>query len=380
MTKPATTTEHFTATGDPAVEQTIADTLRQLESDIRQLANADRVAVYLGGGYGRGEGGVFVTQDNRRLPYNDLDFFVFSRKLSRAKREAFDKKLATIGETCTKTLGISVDFAPAKPIGKLIKEQHTLMYQELLHSHRLVHGKDLLEGVECSPAHDLPVLEALRLLVNRGMGLLFAAQRLATAPDDPVNIDFATRNLHKAALGAGDALLIAQHRYDYALERRLQIILYDAKSNSVFTELAPLYQKARDFKILPASSQINPLEQYPAYLHAWLDAARNFVALTTDRSAAVLETTQQLSDCLYNHPAFTGGKPLMNAIRWGAKTRTLSPVSLIFKHPTVRLFARLHEKLHDIQRNIDNELPLSQAVGAPDEDQKKLVSLWEIFN
>ena len=378
--KTASTTDSFTAVGDPTVEQTISNTLRQLEDDIRQLAGSDRVAVYLGGGYGRGEGGVFITEDNRRLPYNDLDFFVFSRKLSRAKREAFNVKLEKIGASYSKTLGISVDFAPVKPIEKLIKEQHTLMYQELLHCHRLVHGPDLLARLESSPAHDLQALEALRLMVNRGMGLLFTAQRLSAQPDKPENIDFACRNLHKAALGAGDALLIAQHRYDYALERRLKIILYDAATNSIFKELAPLYQNARDFKVLPGSSKMNPLDQYPAYLHAWLDAARHFVALTTDRSAAVLETTQQLSDCLYSHPLFTGRSPLKNAIRWAVKTRKITPLNLLFKNPTVRLFSLLHKTLHDIQHNIDNSSSLQQAIEMPDVPSTELVRLWEIFN
>ncbi len=379
--------EHFTAEGDPAVEQAIADMLRQLADDIRRLADADRVALYLGGGYGRGEGGVLVTQDGRHLPYNDLDFFVFSKRLSSARRKAFDSKLASIAPAYEKAIGVSVDFAPAKTIEKLRNERHTLMYQELLHCHRLVCGPDLLAEVACPDAHELPVLEALRLLVNRGMGLLFAAQRLAAAHadvdghvnDDDV-IDFAVRNLHKAALGAGDALLIAQKRYDYSLERRLKIILYDAHANNVFRELAPFYQAARDFKVLPGTQRMNPLEKLPDYLELWLNTARNFVALTTDRSAAVLETTRQMSECLYGHPDFIGRSPLVNALRWFAKTRKASPLRLLFKNPTVRLFIRLHETLHDIHRNLDNGQSLPQAFGQMDEHKQELIRLWEIFN
>ena len=53
-------TNRFTAEGDPAVEQAIADMLRRLADDIRRLADSDHVAIYLGGGYGRGEGGVLI--------------------------------------------------------------------------------------------------------------------------------------------------------------------------------------------------------------------------------------------------------------------------------------------------------------------------------
>ncbi len=379
--------EHFTAEDDPAVEQAIADMLRRLADEIRQLANADHIALYLGGGYGRGEGGVLVTENGQHLPYNDLDFFVFSKGLSATKRKVFDAELAVIAPRYEKESSVSVDFAPAKPIEKLIKERHTLMYQELLYSHRHVCGPDLLADVECPDAHELPILEALRLLVNRGMGLLFAAQQLADAPKDDDGhvidgkaIDFAIRNLHKAALGAGDALLIAQQRYDYNLERRLKIIMYDAHTNSVFTELAPFYKAARDFKVLPDSQQMNPLEKLPDYLKLWLNATRNFVALTTDRSAAVLETTRQMTECLYGHPAFIGRSPMVNALRWFAKTKTACPLRLLFKNATVRLFASLHETLHDIQWNLDNGQPVSQAFGKMDNSRQELVRLWEIFN
>ncbi len=362
--------------------------LRQLADDISRLADSDRVALYLGGGYGRGEGGVLVTQDGRHLPYNDLDFFAFSKRLSSARRKAFDGKLSSLAPAYEKVTGVSVDFAPVKTIEKLRCERHTLMYQELLHSHRLVCGPDLLAEVPCPEANELPVLEALRLLVNRGMGLLFAAQRLAAAPvddngyvviDDDV-IDFAVRNMHKAALGAGDALLIAQKRYDYNLERRLVIIKYDAHTTGVFTGLAPFYQAARDFKVLPGTQRMNPLEKLPDYLELWLNAARNFVALTTDRSAAVLETTRQMSECLYGHPAFIGRPPLVNAMRWFAKTRKIQPLQLLFKNATVRLFISLHKTLHDIQRNLANGQPLTQAFGTMDEHKQELIRHWEIFN
>ncbi|MBQ9447720.1 MAG: hypothetical protein IJU61_14060 [Victivallales bacterium] len=383
----STNIEHFTAEGDPAVEQAIADMLRRLADDIHRLADSDHVALYLGGGYGRGEGGVLVTQDGCHLPYNDLDFFAFSKGLSAAKRKVFDDQLASIAPAYEKTIDVSVDFAPVKSIAKLRCERHTLMYQELLYSHRLVCGPDLLAEVACPDAHELPVLEALRLLVNRGMGLLFATQRLATAHlneeghivDDNV-IDFAVRNLHKVALGAGDALLIAQQRYDYNLERRLKIIMYDAHTNSIFKEIAPFYKAARDFKFLPGSQQMNPLDKLPDYLKLWLNATRNFVALTTDRSAAVLETTRQMTDCLYGHPAFIGRSPMVNALRWFTKTKTARPLRLLFKNATVRLFTSLHETLHDIQWNLDNGQPLSQAFGKMDNSRQELVRLWEIFN
>ena len=381
MTISVSTNEQFTAIGDAVVEQAIANTVRQLADDVRQLANADNVAVYLGGGYGRGEGGVLVTQDNRHLPYNDLDFFVFSQKLSSGKRAVFNQSLQAIATKYEEKTGVPLDFAPPKPIQKLRKEQHTLMYQELLYSHRLVCGPDLLADIPCSDAHTIPILEGLRLLVNRGMGLLFAAQKMSTDATAPATIDFAVRNLHKSAMGAGDALLIAQHRYDYNLDRRLKIILYDSHVKSIFTNLAPLYQAAYDFKIQPSTSSMDPLAQLPMYLDRWLEAARNFVAITTDRSASILETTNQLSACVFRHPSFIGRSPLLNALRWIAKTKSAFPLPQLFKNATTRLFVMLHESLLEIHdRFVKQQASLAQITAENNERHQELTRLWQIFN
>ena len=370
----------FTAIHDPDVNQMIAKAICDLQQDILQITNSQYFSIYMGGGYGRGEGGVFIADDGRHLPYNDIDFFVFTRIKSSRKCRNFDDALRLISEKYTRQLSISIDFAPAKNIKKFRSEQHTLMYQELLYRHVLIHGMDLLDGMSCSPPHDLHVQEALRLLVNRGMGLLLTVRKLAENPTASDTMEFAVRNLHKAAQGAGDALLIGMRRYDYDLQRRLQIILYEAKTNPAFKNLAPMYKDAIDFKKRHGTSCLDPLESLPQYVHAWCEAARHFVAITTDRTPSILQTPAQLSECIYKHPNFKGRGPLINALRWTIKTKTISPLWLLPQNPTARIFASLCSNLFEIYEKYVNLNGSLEVIFNEKNNYESLIRFWRIFN
>src|SRR6476646_5706402 len=71
--------KRFTKNGSPELEKRLADTCGRIVSEILTLLSRARLeALVLGGGYGRGEGGVLRTEAGDR-PYNDLEFYVFVR-------------------------------------------------------------------------------------------------------------------------------------------------------------------------------------------------------------------------------------------------------------------------------------------------------------
>ena len=74
-------------TGVPSREiaELLGDALKNIGAEVEALRLPKLSAVVLGGGYGRGEGGVLRTEHGDHL-YNDLDFFVFADGTSR--REA----------------------------------------------------------------------------------------------------------------------------------------------------------------------------------------------------------------------------------------------------------------------------------------------------
>ena len=70
------TSARYTMTADPDVKSVLDCFLPAVSAEIDALQLPKLRAVVLGGGYGRGEGGVRHTPEGGRL-YNDLDFFVY---------------------------------------------------------------------------------------------------------------------------------------------------------------------------------------------------------------------------------------------------------------------------------------------------------------
>ena len=265
----------FTIIRDPAVDTLIAEMLASLRQDIGALAPGPGLAaVFLGGGYGRGDGGV-VNRDGRRLPYNDLDFFVFSDGMDRNSRRALDAALAGLAATWSARLSIEVDFAPARELSTVVAMPVTLMFQELREGHVLVWGDDrAIARIPVCTAQDLPALEGLRLLLNRGTGLLLAEQRLAEHRDDDASGDFIWRNLHKCVLGCGDALLVLTQSYDYSLScRQANMVAWHRRywPDAMGERLAEYYRRAVAFKAQPQSDSLRAAsELLPVLRQLWL--------------------------------------------------------------------------------------------------------------
>ena len=228
--------KNFTACGDRNAEELLERVLRE----IGEKLSGTSLCVYLGGSYGRGGGGVRQDKENGLL-YNDLDFFVFARK----KRDNAEFLLKEIAEKYEKELKVDVDFSRIMDADDIRNNAGRLMMQELKRGCRLVCGDDLLaEYLPELPADELPFSEACRLLLNRGMGLLLAGEKISAHSDDA---DFILRNIYKAILGAGDAILIAEGAYRWQISERLEFI---EKSGMPETWKA-FYREAVAFKHAP---------------------------------------------------------------------------------------------------------------------------------
>ena len=228
--------EQFTASGDKEAEMLLKNVL----SEIGETLSGSGLCVCLGGSYGRGDGGVRQDRENGIL-YNDLDFFVFARKRSAGA----DLQLKMIAGKYEKELKVDVDFSRIMSVADMKKNAARLMMQELKRGYRLVCGEDLLaEYLPEFPAEEIPFSEACRLLLNRGMGLLLAGEKMSRNPGDT---DFILRNINKAILGMCDALLIAQKNYKWKMGERLTAI----RSMNLPEELKQLYSMAVEFKRSP---------------------------------------------------------------------------------------------------------------------------------
>lgn len=278
----------------PDADRIVDGAILGVRADLDRLAVPGLAGVVLGGGYGRGEGGV---KPDGTLS-NDLDFFAIAAEGATDRdAAAIAAALSPLGADWTARLGIDVDFTAKAPF-RLRHDADRLMIQELLRGHADVWGAPgttLFAGIPLRDAADLPWTEAIRLLANRGMGLLFAREPSRTP-------DFTARNIMKAVLGSGDALLIARHAYRWpAPDRR------DALQS-------PLYARALAWKFRPRPA---PPCTWDEARDCWLSAASEV------RTAARPRRT------------------LRDAARWLARRRTLGPLRTLAQDPVLRLFEEI---------------------------------------
>src|SRR5258708_23650101 len=109
--------------------------LTSLSGEVRQAMGENLIALVLGGGYGRGEGGVLRVSGEER-PYNERGrVLIGGRKggLPWETLHAIQHKYATL-------TGIEVDFSRPLTVDDVRGWPTTLMWSDLLQGHRVLNG------------------------------------------------------------------------------------------------------------------------------------------------------------------------------------------------------------------------------------------------
>ena len=333
----------FTACNDAEAEMLLERVLAEMQKNLSGTA----LCVYLGGSYGRGDGGVRQDRSNGIL-YNDLDFFVFARK----KCDNAGVVLKEIAGKYEKELKVDVDFSSIMSVNDIKNNSKRLMMQELKRGYRLVAGEDLLEQyLPAIPAEKLPFSEACRLLLNRGMGLLLAGEKIT---GNSADTDFILRNIYKAILGAGDAMLIAENMYRWKIADRLESI-----EKSDMPEIyKALYREAVEFKCAPHRKRKPDMKSF------W-HLVRDFF------QAAVVRCSKDRKDPhsgIYCRCAENGELSLKNLIKYCIKSRSLPLMAWnYYTMPTVAVLV------------VDVYIALSKMPGK-NISESKLYRQWLIFN
>lgn len=244
--------------GSPDFNARLRQGLGALAADVERCLRGSLTALVLGGGYGRGEGAV-VRRDGAERPYNDLDLIVVTRRLGVAR--AAD--LAAVGHRHQRGLGVEVDFGRPLTPAAIRRWPHWLMWHDLVHGHVVLRGDGMVlerhapARVWTSP----PAIEATRLLLNRGAGLLWA-MRVCDGHGPAPDPDFVRRNYHKCALALGDAALLAHSRYTTLCrgrDERLRQLAADRHAVAEL-ELDAVYAIALRFKLCPDDVPPEPPE------------------------------------------------------------------------------------------------------------------------
>ena len=228
-------TEHpiYAPHGSENFNREMHEVLADLTEEAVGLIGDNLVALLLGGGYGRGEGAVYLI-DGQEKPFNDLDLTIVVQRRNRALKKA----LLHIKHRYEHRLGIHVDFSRPITLSELRHLPHWLMWHDLLSGHKTLYGPAYILSVNMPSYMSQPVpgTEALRLLLNRGAGLLMALriERGCQPSPDP---EFVRRNYYKAALALGDAVLIMLGRYEGNHRRRHERLIESVESDKELQKL-----------------------------------------------------------------------------------------------------------------------------------------------
>ena len=316
--------QRFTIDGSDALESHLAATCEKVLTGVKSLVPATKLdGIALGGGYGRGEGGVLKTPAGDR-PYNDLEFFVFIRGNAILAERKFRHPLHELGERLSPEAGLEVEFK-VLTLDKLRRSAPSMFYYDLVAGHRWTLGDESL-FTNCDQhrnAAKIPLHEATRLLFNRCSGLLYSLEQLRRKDFGETEADFVGRNLAKAQLAFGDVLLTANGQYHWSCrERNARLAKFDFTSELAWA--APLlahHAAGVQFKLHPtrsAESRENlanrhaELTRLGKQLWLWLESKRLGTKFTSPRDYAfsainLCPETSSLRNRLVNFRAFGAG-------------------------------------------------------------------------
>ena len=205
-------------------------------------------SLVLGGGYGRGEGGVMISSPTPAFS-NDLDYFLFHEKPASPELIKWAREIERVESAL---LDIDVEIKAMKPLG-IHDPTGSMMFSDLVAGHIPVAG-DASFLKEMAGALDFSKIgstEATRLLWNRGSGLFFSRCRIP----DQREMGFVIRNHAKVKLALGDSWLCLNGLYTPQCRERGRRLSVSQLPDSL-SWLVRWHEEGVDFKFRPFADGI----------------------------------------------------------------------------------------------------------------------------
>lgn len=365
---------HFTVDGHGTLEEHLADACASIAAGVRGLVPADRLeGVLLGGGYGRGEGGVWRTPTGDR-PYNDLEFYICIRGNRHLNELRYGRALHVLGEVLTPQVGVEIEFKITSQ-AEIAAGPVSMFSYDLCLGHRLVagHPRLLFTHSHHEESGNIPLAEATRLLMNRCSGLLFAQAKLAATHFTPADADFVQRNIAKTELALGDAMLVVQGQYHWSVRERHRLVSRLARtermpwveavhrhhSQGVAFKLHPYRSEATREELAARHRDVTELARD---VWLWIEGRRLGTNFSSVRAylAAPLRTwpgTSRLRNMLISLKIFGTNIPLDTALGCHPRTRVLHTLAAALWEPAAFHSPELLSRLQGELRTRANTVP-----------------------
>ncbi len=238
----------FSVRGSAAFEEQMAALLSEIAQESNNVLSPPVCrAMVLLGGYGRGEGGVMVT-DGEEHPHNNLDFIVITRSLSHEQQDSLKTHLKNVLFPLTREKNIEFDFSLVDET-RLRRSPSLVMWYDMRYGHKTVWGDaGLAPSLKQFALERIPAWDILNLLVNRGTLLLINEQLIASRPLPPEDREMIVKHAMKAIIGYGDAFLFFEGKYHWSYEEKQKRMRACAEAPEA---LRQLYDMAIEFRFQP---------------------------------------------------------------------------------------------------------------------------------
>ena len=132
----------FTAKGSVEFEAKMTEMMEFVAAQLDNfLHKKEYRALVLLGGYGRGEGGVLIENDQEK-PHNNFDLILFTTDLSQLRlgelQDELDEEVAKISREIG---GIPIDIS-VKPASKLVHSSCLIIWYDMRFGHKTILGDD----------------------------------------------------------------------------------------------------------------------------------------------------------------------------------------------------------------------------------------------
>jgi hypothetical protein len=353
----STPTRRFTIDGNADLERHLGALCRRVRLEAINLVPSPKLeALVLGGGYGRGQGGV-LKMESEEAPYNDLEFYVFIAGNHWINVARYRRAFQNLESELSAEAGLHVEFK-VDSLQKLRRTPVSIFSYDLVSGHRTIIGTEPV-FVGCEYHFDstkIPATEATRLLLNRCSGLLLARELLLKDSLTDEESDFVGRNLAKAQLALGDALLAAEGKYHWdCLERARRLRKLEAEGGRpLLSRIRPHHDAGVQFKLHPVRerapidefrSQHRELTRLALEVWLWIENKRLQANFSELRDYSLSCVDKRVGGVLWRNL-------LLNIKTFGAAV-TLSRNSR--RYPRERLFNALPLLLGDSEAEIQPE-------------------------
>ncbi len=373
----------YTVYGSNVIENKIDNDLELIRKTVlKEIPEKDISALILGGGYGRGEGGVLFDADNE-LTFNDYDFFVITPKLSSARKKHYNSIFYQLHKELTPKIGIDVDFGPIVFENTIPKIPFSLMWFELKYGHIVIYGnKKILQTLPEYKGNNIPLVEALNLLLNRASGLVFAEKKIQSdKANSQEDIEFIIRNIMKARIAAGDAILMTNRTYDHSYVRRMEL-LKKIKDKPIILKnnFFEIYSEAMEYKLKPEHKKF-----VDAGLEKIFEETKNvyreiyLYTFSKYFGKSLNDFDEYLSALKNEKKAFSLKQSAKNFVLNFMFDKFKHPIPRVyFKYPRFRLFFSIPYLL--FSKPFDNELRKMLSADTDEKIYENYVKLWNRFN